>query len=96
MGGVGKSGGGVRWRWWAVVELSDRCGDVDGYLGKAYRRVGGVGARRPENHPDTRHRHTATGRLALHANRTGSSLHLIYRAYIDSWDIAAITPEAAS
>ena len=78
---------------WAFFQLSYQYGYLDGYLANAYRMVAVVGSLRPENHPDTRHRHTATGRLALHANRTGSSLHLIYRAYIDSWDIAAITPE---
>lgn len=78
---------------WAFFQLSYQYGWLDGYLANAYRMVPVVGSLRPENHPDTRHRHTLTGRLAFHARPSRTSIHLVYRAYLDSWDIAAITPE---
>lgn len=76
---------------WASVNY--QYGYLDGFLANAYRRVAVADVLRPENHPGTRHRHTLTGRLASFIRASGTSLHLIYRAYMDSWDIAALTPE---
>ncbi|MAT26926.1 MAG: hypothetical protein CMN29_18575 [Sandaracinus sp.] len=66
---------------------------LNGFLANAYRRVAVADVLRPENHPGVRHRQSLTGRLAGHIRRTRTSVHVIYRAYWDSWDIAAITPE---
>lgn len=66
-----------------------------GYQHNAYRTVGIDGsAALPENHPDRRTRHNAHARLAWYIPETGTALHAMYRAYMDSWDIAALTPEA--
>ena len=74
-------------------QVTYQYGYLDGFLANAYRRVSVADVLRPENHPGTRHRHTLTGRLAGFIGASGTSLHLIYRAYMDSWDIAALTPE---
>ena len=65
-----------------------------GFLQNAYRTqmVGGVF--RPETHPDQRTRHAGSARLAFFLPWTRTAIHLLYRAYIDDWDIGAITPEA--
>lgn len=70
-------------------------GLLKGFLSNAYRgvRLGGTGMPVPEVHPDRRLRHTVTGRIAQYIPATGSAVHLVYRAYMDSWDIAALTPE---
>ncbi|MEM9073586.1 MAG: DUF3570 domain-containing protein [Myxococcota bacterium] len=75
------------------AQLTYQYGYLNGFLANAYRRVVVADVLRPESHPGTRHRHTVTGRLAGHIRATRSSVHLIYRAYLDSWDIAALTPE---
>jgi hypothetical protein len=38
-------------------------------------------------------RHGVSARLEWHLPRTNTSLHFMYSAYADSWDIAAINPE---
>lgn len=76
---------------WAQVNY--QYGYLNGFLANAYRRVAVADVLRPERHPGVRHRHTLTGRLAGFIRSSGTSLHLIYRAYMDSWDIAALTPE---
>lgn len=70
-------------------------GWLSGFLANAYRgvRLSGTGMPVPEVHPDRRIRHTFTGRLAQYIPATRSAVHLVYRTYIDSWDIAALTPE---
>ena len=74
-------------------QVTYQYGYMDGFLANAYRRVVVNDALRAENHPGVRRRHTVTGRLAYHLRATGTSFHLIYRAYYDSWNIGALTPE---
>lgn len=69
-------------------------GYLTGYLQNPYRLVSLRDRVVQENHPDERFRHTLTGRLAYYVRSTGTSLHAIYRTYLDSWDVAALTPEA--
>jgi hypothetical protein len=64
-----------------------------GFLQNPYRLVPVSGIVESENHPDVRHRHTVTGRLAYYVRATGTALHAIYRTYVDSWNIAALNPE---
>jgi hypothetical protein len=66
---------------------------MDGFLANAYRRVAVRDVLRPENHPGTRHRHSISGRLVSHVRATRTSIHLAYQAYMDSWDVAAVSPE---
>ena len=75
------------------AQITYQYGYLNGFLANAYRRVIVADVLRPENHPGVRHRHTLTGRLAGHIRAMNASVHLIYRAYMDSWDIAALTPE---
>lgn len=65
-----------------------------GFQANPYRMVSVEGTPVPEVHPDFRLRHTLHGRLAYHIDASGTSLHALLRGYADSWDIAAITPEA--
>lgn len=66
-----------------------------GYQHNPYRMVGiEGGAPVSENHPDRRYRHNGHARLALYIPETRTAVHAIYRAYVDNWDIAALTPEA--
>jgi hypothetical protein len=77
-----------------TTTLSYDFGRVSGFLASPYRRLLlGDGTRRPENHPSLRLRHTLAGRLAWYVRPTHSAIHLLYRAYVDSWHVAAITPE---
>ena len=76
--------------------LSYQLSYLDGFLGNPYRSVRFmVGSQAPtrEDPPSHRVRHNATGRIALAIPATGTAIHLLHRAYIDSWDVAAITPE---
>jgi hypothetical protein len=65
-----------------------------GFLQNPYRGVMVEGVVRPERHPGERTRHSGYGRLALFVPETRSSIQALYRAYVDDWSIAAITPEA--
>ncbi len=77
-----------------VVSLSYQLGYLQGYLGNPYRRaVFDAHAPDRESPPETRFRHAVSGRLMWHLPSSNTSLHLIYTAYGDSWDIAAISPE---
>lgn len=64
-----------------------------GFLQNVYRRANVGNGLAPEDHPDQRTRHTIHGRLAHFVPETQTAFHLMYRAYIDDWDVAAITPE---
>lgn len=66
---------------------------LTGFQENPYRGVMVMGTLRSENHPDERYRHTLHGRLAWYIKPTHTALHAIYRAYLDNWDIAALTPE---
>jgi hypothetical protein len=66
---------------------------LEGFLGNAYRRVTfEQGAPSRESPPDTRLRHNLTSRVAF-ALPSGTAVHVLNRGYLDSWEIAAITPE---
>lgn len=68
-------------------------GYLSGLLSNPYRTVGIDGANIPERHPDNRLRHTLFARMAYAVEETHTAFHALYRAYIDSWDIGALTPE---
>jgi hypothetical protein len=68
-------------------------GILTGFLSNPYRRVPIEGANVCERHPGDRLRHTVFARLAYAIEETNTSFHALYRAYIDSWDIGALTPE---
>lgn len=76
-----------------VGELGYDLAYLDGFQANPYRSVSVAGVLRDEAHPDTRTRHTLHGRLALYVRPTRSSLQVLYRAYVDDWDVAALTPE---
>lgn len=64
-----------------------------GYLQNPYRRARLSGGLAPETHPGERTRHTLYGRLAYFFPESSTAVHLGYRAYIDDWNIGAITPD---
>lgn len=64
-----------------------------GYLQNAYRRARVSGGLQNERHPDQRTRQSLYGRLAYYIPATQTAFHLMYRAYIDEWDVGAINPE---
>lgn len=64
-----------------------------GFLQNPYRGVMIGGVLRPEAHPDERTRHSAYGRVALFVPETRTAFHVLYRFYLDGWDVAALTPE---
>ncbi len=76
-----------------TLDLGYDLGLLYGYLQNAYRRVVVEGVLLNENHPDQRTRHTVHGRLGYFLRPTNTAIHLLYRAYVDNWDIAALTPE---
>ncbi len=77
----------------AVLQASYEVAYLRGYLANPYRLVSVANVLRPESHPGTRLRHTFAARLALAIPPTDTALHLLYRAYFDSWRIGALTPE---
>ncbi|HJL18794.1 MAG TPA: DUF3570 domain-containing protein [Sandaracinaceae bacterium LLY-WYZ-13_1] len=64
-----------------------------GFLQNVYRRTSVAGSLTSENHPEQRTRHSIWGRLAHFFPESRTAVHLMYRAYIDDWDVAAINPE---
>lgn len=76
-----------------TIALSYQFGYLEGYLGNTYRTalIGPLPHR--ERPPGERFRHTASARLAWFIPATNTALHLIYSAYVDSWNIAALNPE---
>jgi uncharacterized protein DUF3570 len=78
---------------------------MEGFLGNPYRRalVGGRarppsttlmgGLPKPEDPPDSRLRHNLEAQLAWYFPSTATTLQFYLRAYTDSWDIQALTPE---
>ena len=68
---------------------------IEGFLANVYRRALVGPLPFPETHPGERLRHNATTTLTLFVPETDTAFHLSYRAYLDSWDIAALTPELA-
>ena len=66
---------------------------LKGFLANPYRQVMVQGVLRDEAHPNDRIRHNAYGKLAYYIRASRTAIHAIYRAYVDSWDIGALTPE---
>lgn len=66
---------------------------LSGFLGNAYRapKIGPL--RYAENPPDTRIRHNVEAFLAWYLPATGTTLQAYGRAYTDSWELQALTPE---
>ncbi len=76
-----------------VLQAGYDLGYQAGFLANPYRQVSVQGVLRPETHPDRRWRHTGSLRLAHVLPATDTAVHLLYRAYLDSWRIAAVNPE---
>lgn len=76
-----------------LFELGYDLGYLNGFQANPYRMVPVGGVSMAERHPDERVRHTVYGRLAYFFPSSRTAVHLLYRAYVDSWDIAALTPE---
>ena len=76
-----------------VAVLGYQIGALKGFLGNAYRRVLRDGAPVGESPPRARTRHTAYGRLMTYVPPIDGAVHLLVRAYTDTWDMLAINPE---
>ena len=74
-------------------EVGYDIGVLDGFQSNPYRMVTIGGVPMLEKHPNERTRHSLYGRLAYYFHPTRTAIHLLYRGYVDNWDIAAITPE---
>lgn len=76
-----------------VLTVGYQFGYLQGFLANPYR-VALVGPLPfAERHPDTRLRHAASARIAWAIPYTLTSVHLLFGAYADSWDVAALSPE---
>ena len=64
-----------------------------GYLQNPYRRARVGDGLQSEVHPTERTRSTISGRLAHFFPETQTAVHLMYRAYLDDWEVGALTPE---
>jgi hypothetical protein len=76
-----------------LLALAYQYDHLDGFLSNPYRVALRGPLPFPEAHPEQRNRHTADARLQIYFPRPHSSLHLMYSAYLDDWDVAAISPE---
>jgi hypothetical protein len=76
-----------------VLNVGYQFGYLDGFLANPYRRALIGPLPYPENHPIERFRHGVSSRLAWFIPESNTSVHLIYSAYLDNWDIAALAPE---
>jgi hypothetical protein len=77
-----------------VLTFGYQFGYLDGYLGNPYRSaLSSATAPEREAPPDTRVRHGASAGLAWHIPASDTTLRLLYGTYVDSWNVAAITPE---
>lgn len=65
----------------------------EGLLSNPYRSVTVDGVLLTEAHPGARTRQSISGRLAYFFEPTRTAVHLMYRAYLDDWDLGAINPE---
>jgi hypothetical protein len=77
-----------------VGSVSYQLGYLQGFLGNAYRTALVGPLPFPEAPPNERFRHNVEGKLAYRIVSSGTTLGLAYRTYVDSWDIAALSPEA--
>jgi hypothetical protein len=76
-----------------VLSLKYQFAYLQGFLGNPYRTVLVGPLPHPEQPPGDRVRNGVSGRLEWHIPSSNTSLHFMYSAYADSWNIAAITPE---
>ena len=76
-----------------TFQLAYAFAHMRGFLANPYRSISFGVSSQPETHPGTRLRHTVNGRLGFFIPQTETAVHLLYRAYLDSWDIGALTPE---
>lgn len=65
-----------------------------GYLANPYRTLSVQGAQAAEAHPGSRTRNSLYGRLQVYSPESRTAFHLMYRVYLDDWDLGALTPEA--
>jgi len=79
---------------YTVLTLSYQLARLDGYLGNPYRRAA-FAAHAPEREapPEGRTRHNGIAGIKFFIPASETAIHLRYRAYLDSWDIGALTPE---
>jgi hypothetical protein len=75
-----------------VLALGYQFGYLEGFLANAYRNVLIGPLPYPERHPEKRYRHEVSARLGW-AVTSHTAVHLLYGAYADSWDVAALSPE---
>jgi Protein of unknown function (DUF3570) len=66
---------------------------LDGYLGNPYRSPLVGPLPRSETPPRQRLRHNAEGQLSWYLPDSQLTLQLYMRAYVDSWDVRALSPE---
>ncbi|MCC7536091.1 MAG: DUF3570 domain-containing protein [Deltaproteobacteria bacterium] len=64
-----------------------------GFQWNPYRMVPVNGVPTPEHHPDTRFRNGFTARLIWHVPSSRTSLQIMPRVYVDSWELAAFSGE---
>lgn len=64
-----------------------------GFLANPYRTLAVEGAQANETHPGSRTRHSLYGRLQLYSPESRTAFHVLYRVYLDDWDLGALTPE---
>ncbi|MCG8555160.1 MAG: DUF3570 domain-containing protein [Proteobacteria bacterium] len=77
-----------------VASFSYTFGYLTGFLANRYRSVRTNDSPPvPEQHPGRRLRHNLQARLAWYHPDTQIAVHAMYRAYLDSWKLAALTPE---
>jgi hypothetical protein len=73
-----------------LISIGYQFGYLEGFLANPYRMVPPLF---PERHPEERFRHTAGARFTFMVPATDTAFHVLYGAYADSWNIAAVTPE---
>jgi hypothetical protein len=73
-----------------LISIGYQFGYLEGFLANPYRTVPPLFR---ERHPDERFRHTASARFVWFIPATETAFHLLYSAYADNWDIAALNPE---
>jgi hypothetical protein len=64
-----------------------------GYLANPYRTLPLEGTQAAETHPGSRTRSSLYGRFQVYVPDSRTAFHLMYRVYLDDWDLGALTPE---
>jgi hypothetical protein len=76
-----------------VLSVRYQFGYLWGFLANPYRTALIGPLPHSENHPDNRVRNAVSAHFSWQLPNSNTSLHLLYGAYADSWNIAAINPE---